>query len=83
MTVPPSDDLPYVFELEQGQRLALSFRASEVVDVVICPEGAYDAWVDDGMIGDPQPNSTSDGFRPVSFRVLRGSAERSVRAVVL
>lgn len=46
VTVPPKDDVPYVFEISQGERLLFNVTASLAFDVVLCSETAYDDWVD-------------------------------------
>ncbi len=46
VTVPPNDDLPYVFEISQGERLLFNVTSSLAFDVVLCSETAYDGWVD-------------------------------------
>ena len=49
ITVAPSDELPYVFEINRGQTLYFSLSSSHTVDLVLCEEGAYDDWVDAGF----------------------------------
>ena len=43
------DELPYVFEINGGQKLSFSLTASHEVDLVLCDENAYDGWVDAGL----------------------------------
>ena len=47
--MPPTDELPYVFEISRGQTLFFSISSSHEVDLVLCEEGAYDDWVDAGF----------------------------------
>ena len=49
VSVGPCDELPYVFEINGGQKLSFSLTASDEVDLVLCDEGAYDEWVDGGL----------------------------------
>jgi hypothetical protein len=49
VTVPACDELPYVFELKRGERLAFSLAATANISVVLCDEPAYDEWLDSGL----------------------------------
>ena len=49
ISVAAFDELPYVFEINGGQKLSFSLTASHEVDLVLCDESAYDNWVDGGL----------------------------------
>src|SRR4051794_16534185 len=49
VSVGACDELPYVFEISGGQKLLFSLTACHEVDLVLCDEVAYDAWVDGGL----------------------------------
>ena len=49
ISVPPCDELPYVFEISGGQKLSFDLTASHEIDLVLCDERAYDEWVDGGL----------------------------------
>lgn len=49
VTVPATDELPYVFEVTGGQKLVFSVSSSDEVDLVLCEEDAYDDWIDAGL----------------------------------
>jgi hypothetical protein len=52
VTIAALEEFPWLFEMARGDRLAISLMASQSVDVVICAEGDYDAWVEGGMATD-------------------------------
>jgi len=51
ITIPRRDELPYVFELQRGQRLSVSTLASANLHLALCTDSAYDCWIDSGMPG--------------------------------
>lgn len=52
VTIAAFEELPWLFEMARGDRLAISLMASQSVDVVVCAEADYDAWVEGGMVTD-------------------------------
>jgi hypothetical protein len=52
ITLPAYDELPYVFELEQGELLEFTLRSDVPVDLLLCDAADYDKWVDSGY--DPE-----------------------------
>ncbi len=52
ITLPAYDELPYVFDLEEGELLEFTLRSDVPVDVLLCDAGDYDRWVDSGY--DPE-----------------------------
>ena len=52
ITLPGYDELPYVFELEQNERLEFTLRSDTPVDVLLCNMADYERWVDSGY--DPE-----------------------------
>ena len=52
ITLPAYDELPYIFDLEQGERLEFTLRSDIPVDVLLCDASDYDQWVDSGY--DPE-----------------------------
>jgi hypothetical protein len=52
ITLPAYDELPYMFELEQGELLEFTLRSDIPVDVLLCDASDYDRWVDSGY--DPE-----------------------------
>jgi len=46
------DELPYMFELEEGELLEFTLRSDIPVDVLLCNASDYDRWVDSGY--DPE-----------------------------
>src|SRR5437016_2852151 len=46
------DELPYVFELEENERLEFTLRSDIPVDVLLCNVADYERWVDSGY--DPE-----------------------------
>ena len=57
VSVEAYDELPYVFELEAGERLSFSLTSSHEVDLVLCDECAYDEWVDSGLRSQHPPSA--------------------------
>jgi hypothetical protein len=55
--VASADELPYVFEITAGQRLAFSMTASHEIDLVLCDEDAYDEWIDGGLQSEHPPKT--------------------------
>lgn len=49
LSIPPFEELPWLFEMQRGRRLSISLMANQEVDIVVCDESDYDAWVDAGM----------------------------------
>jgi hypothetical protein len=95
ITVPASDELPYIFEISAGQKLLFSLSCSHDVDLVLCEECAYDDWVDAGFQTDRpldallvlrHGTSHSLEFKPESdsvlVAILINAAEQSVESVV-
>ena len=95
ITVPPSDELPYVFEISRGQTLRFSLSSSHEVDLVLCEESAYDEWVDAGFETDcpleallvlRHGTSHSLEFKPdhetVLVVILLNYAEGAVQSIV-
>ena len=93
--MPPTDELPYVFEISRGQTLFFSISSSHEVDLVLCEEGAYDDWVDAGFETD-RPleallvlrygTNRSLEFKPdhdtVLVAILLNYAEEAVQSIV-
>jgi hypothetical protein len=52
ITLPAYDELPYVFDLEQGELLEFTLRSDVPVDLLLCDAADYDKWVDSGY--DPE-----------------------------
>lgn len=52
ITLPPYDELPYVFELEQYELLEFTLRSDIPVDVLLCNMADYERWIDSGY--DPE-----------------------------
>lgn len=52
VTLPAYDELPYVFALEQHERLEFTLRSDTPVDVLLCNMADYERWVDSGY--DPE-----------------------------
>ena len=48
-TVPECDELPYVFEVSDKQKLTFSFAADSKLSLTLCSEQDYDRWVDGGF----------------------------------
>jgi hypothetical protein len=95
ITVPPTDELPYVFEISRGQTLFFSISSSHEVDLVLCEEGAYDDWVDAGFETDRPLEALlvlrygtnhSLEFKPdhdtVLVAILLNYAEEAVQSIV-
>ena len=95
ITVPPSDELPYVFEINRGQTLYFSLSSSHPVDLVLCEESAYDDWVDAGFETDcpleallvlRHEISRSLEFKPdhniVLVAILLNCGEEAVQSIV-
>jgi hypothetical protein len=49
LTIPAFDEMPWLFDMERGQKLSVSVIASHEIDVVVCAEHDYDEWVESGM----------------------------------
>jgi hypothetical protein len=49
ITLKACDELPYLFELRQGQHLEFEIKASRPIDIAVCEEDEYDRWVDSGF----------------------------------
>jgi hypothetical protein len=95
ITVPPSDELPYVFEISRGQTLYFSLSSSHAIDLVLCEESAYDDWVDAGFETDCPLEallvlrhgiSHSLEFKPdhdtVLVAILLNYSDRAVQSIV-
>ena len=52
ITLPPYDEIPYVFELEQREQLEFTLRSDIPVDVLLCNMADYERWIDSGY--DPE-----------------------------
>ena len=52
ITLAAYDELPYIFDLEQGELLEFTLRSDIPVDVLLCDAADYDLWVDSGY--DPE-----------------------------
>ncbi len=52
ITIPAYDEIPYLFDLEQGELLDFTLRSDIPVDVLLCDASDYDQWVDSGY--DPE-----------------------------
>ena len=52
ITLPAYDELPYIFDLEQGELLEFTLRSDVPVDILLCNASDYDRWVDSGY--DPE-----------------------------
>jgi len=48
ITLPAYEELPYVFELEQHERLEFTLRSDTRVDVLLCSLADYERWVGSG-----------------------------------
>jgi hypothetical protein len=46
ITLPAYDELPYVFELCEGERLEFTLRSDTPIDVLLCNIANYEQWVD-------------------------------------
>ncbi len=52
ITLAPYDELPYIFDLQEGEVLEFTLRSDVPVDVLLCDAADYDRWVDFGY--DPE-----------------------------
>lgn len=52
ITLAPYDELPYIFDLQEGEVLEFTLRSDVPVDVLLCDAADYDRWVDSGY--DPE-----------------------------
>jgi hypothetical protein len=52
ITLAPYDELPYIFDLQQGEVLEFTLRSDVPVDILLCDASDYDRWVDSGY--DPE-----------------------------
>ena len=95
ISVGPCDELPYVFEISGGQKLTFSVTASHEVDLVLCDESTYDAWVDGGLQTEHPANAMvtlrharqhSLEFRPKQdttlIAIIINLADRAVQSIV-
>jgi hypothetical protein len=73
VTIPAFEELPWLFEMRRGDRLSISLMASQAVDVVICAESDYDAWMDAGM----ETDRPEFGFLESSGAIQHGLQIRS------
>jgi hypothetical protein len=52
ITLPPYDEIPYIFDLEQFELLEFTLGSDVPVDFQLCNATDYDQWVDSGY--DPE-----------------------------
>jgi len=82
LTLQPGDELPYLFELQEGQRLEFEVASTEPIDLVVCDEVAYLGWVDSGF--DPEhPVAIYTESESVRRAKLRFTAPRKGDYIVL